>query len=107
MIGTKVGRYTIKEEIGDGGHAFIFKGISGEDEVAIKMLKPSVADQDNLEARFVLEAEALKKLHHTHIVEFKDYVYQNGYHYLMLEYMDQGSVEDLIKTMGPIPPRIF
>ncbi|MCB9833436.1 MAG: protein kinase [Planctomycetes bacterium] len=106
MIGTRVGKYTITQEIGDGGHAFVFKGEGPNGEaVAIKMLKPSVAGEDSLEKRFVLEAEALKKLKHPHIVDFYDYIYKDGYHYLVLELMDQGSVEDLIKTMGAVPPR--
>lgn len=106
MIGTKVGPYTITAEIGDGGHAFVFRG-TGDDgsEVAIKMLKPSVADEDNLEKRFILEAEALKELEHPYIVGFHDYFFLNGYHYLVLELMDQGSVEDLLENMGPIPHR--
>ncbi len=106
MIGTRVGKYTITQEIGDGGHAFVFKGEGPNGEaVAIKMLKPSVAGEDNLDKRFVLEAEALKKLKHPHIVDFHDYIFKDGYHYLILELMDQGSVEDLIKTMGAVPPR--
>ncbi|MEZ6195386.1 MAG: FHA domain-containing serine/threonine-protein kinase [Planctomycetota bacterium] len=106
MIGTKVGQFTITQEIGDGGHAFVFRG-KGDDgsDVAIKMLKPSVADEDNLEKRFVLEAEALKELNHPYIVGFHNYIFLNGYHYLVLEYMDQGSVEDLLDNMGPIPHR--
>lgn len=106
MIGSQVGKYRITQEIGDGGHAFVFKGEGPNGEqVAIKMLKPSIADEDNLEKRFLLEADALKKLSHPQIVRFEDYIYQNGYHYLVLEYMDQGSVEDLIKTMGPVAHR--
>ncbi|MFT7616576.1 MAG: hypothetical protein ACI97A_000200 [Planctomycetota bacterium] len=105
MIGTKVGKYLISKEIGDGGHAFVFKGEGDGQVVAIKMLKPSVADEDNLEQRFVREAQALKQLKHPSIVQFGDYHFQDGYHFLILEYMDQGSVEDLIKTMGAVAPR--
>ncbi len=105
MIGTKVGNFLITKEIGDGGHAFVFKGEGDGKVVAIKMLKPSIADEDNLEQRFVREAEALKQLKHRNIVQFIDYYFQDGYHFLVLEYMDQGSVEDLIKTMGAVAPR--
>jgi len=105
MIGTKVGQWTVSQEIGDGGHAFVFKGESDSEVVAIKMLRPSIADEDSLEKRFLIEAEALEELKHKNIVGFMGYFFQNGYHYLALEYMDQGSVEDLINTMGPIPPR--
>ena len=106
MIGTQVGQFQITQEIGDGGHAFVFRGEGpGGKRVAIKMLKPSVADEDNLEKRFIIEKEALKRLSHPNIVQFEDYIYQNGYHYLVLEYMDQGSIENLIKSMGSVPAR--
>ncbi len=74
MIGTKVGSYEVTQEIGDGGHAFVFKGVDGESVVAIKMLKPSAADEDNIAKRFAIEAEALKELNHPGIVGFKGYV---------------------------------
>ena len=51
MIGTKLGRWKITEEIGDGGHAFVFKGRCNDEVAAIKMLKPSVASEENLEKR--------------------------------------------------------
>lgn len=105
MIGTRVGSWLVTEEIGDGGHAFVFKGVAGKDVVAIKMLKPSVAGEDNLEKRFKIEAEALRNLSHGSIVGFKDYIYVNGYHYLVLEFMDAGAVDHLLRTVGPIEAR--
>lgn len=105
MIGTRVGSYEVTQEIGDGGHAFVFKGVDGDSVVAIKMLKPSAADEDNIAKRFAIEAEALKELNHPGIVGFMDYIRQEEYHFLILEYMDQGSAEDLVETMHPIPDR--
>ena len=107
MIGTRVGQWKITQEIGDGGHAFVFKGETdtADNVVAIKMLKPSVAGEENLEKRFEIEAEALKELDHPQIVGFKDYIFRNGYHYLVMEFMNQGSVENLIQTMSKIAPR--
>jgi serine/threonine-protein kinase len=105
MIGKRVGPWLIVEEIGDGGHAFVFKGVKGDEEVAVKMLKPSAAADDHLEKRFKIEAEALRTLDHPNIVGFRDYVYENGYHFLVLEYMDAGSADHLLRTMGPMEPR--
>jgi serine/threonine-protein kinase len=105
MIGTRIGSWLITEEIGDGGHAFVFKGIQGDASVAIKMLKPSVAHEDNLEKRFQIEAETLKTLNHPGIVGFNEYLHLNTYHYMILELMDAGSVEHIVRTTGPIEPR--
>ncbi len=105
MLGTKVGRWLITEEIGDGGHAFVFKGVSGNEAAAIKMLKPSVAGEDHLEKRFKIEADALKALAHPGIVGFRDYIFANGYHYLVMELMDAGAIDSILRKGGPIEPR--
>lgn len=105
MIGKRVGPWLIVEEIGDGGHAFVFKGVRGDEEVAVKMLKPSAGAEDHLEKRFKIEAEALRTLDHPNIVGFRDYIFENGYHYLILEYMDAGSADHLLRTMGPMDAR--
>ena len=105
MIGSKVGRWLITEEIGDGGHAFVFRGEDAGEVSAVKMLKPSVAAEDSLDKRFVTEAEVLRQLNHPAIVGFRDYIHKNGYHYLVLEYMDGGSIDEILDTQGPIEPR--
>lgn len=105
MIGTKVLQYRISGDLGDGGHAFVFKGEGDGETVAIKMLKPSAVDDDKLTDRFMLEAESLRMLKHPAIVGFKGYECINGYHYLVLEFMDRGSVDNLFHTNGPIAPK--
>jgi serine/threonine-protein kinase len=105
MIGTRVGDWLITEELGDGGHAFVFKGVRDGEVAAIKMLKPSVASEENLEKRFKIEVEALKNLDHSAIVGFKDYFFTGGYHYLILEYMDAGAIDHLLRVNGALEPR--
>jgi eukaryotic-like serine/threonine-protein kinase len=105
MIGKRVGPWLIVEEIGDGGHAFVFKGLQGDHAVAVKMLKPSAAADDPLEKRFKIEADALRTLEHPNIVGFHDYIFDNGYHYLVLEFMDAGAADHLLRTMGPMDSR--
>lgn len=105
MIGTRVGNWLITEEIGDGGHAFVFKGVNASETAAVKMLKPSVAGEDNLARRFQVEADALSNLHHPAIVGFFDYLFVNNYHYLVMEYMDGGAVDHFLRASGPMEPR--
>jgi serine/threonine-protein kinase len=105
VIGKRVGPYLIVEEIGDGGHAFVFKGMKGDEPVAIKMLKPSATADAATEKRFLLEVDALKNLDHPNIVGFRDYVFLNRYHYLIMEFMDAGSTDQLLRLVGPIEAR--
>ena len=105
MIGKKIGPYLIVEEIGDGGHAFVFKGMRENEPVAIKMLKPSATADDSLERRFLLEVDTLKTLDHPNIVGFQDYFFQNKFHYLVMEFMDAGSMDQLLRSAGPVEAR--
>jgi serine/threonine protein kinase len=105
VIGKRIGPYLIVEEIGDGGHAFVFKGMKEDEPVAIKMLKPSATADENLEKRFLLEVDALKNLDHPNIVGFKDYFFLNKFHYLVMEFMDAGSTDQLMRAAGPIEAR--
>jgi len=100
LIGKKVGSWLITEEIGDGGHAFVFKGLRGDETAAVKMLKPS-ACEENIRRRFELEADTLATLRHPNIVGFRDYIEQDGYHYLVIEYMDAGGIDTLLAS-GPM-----
>ncbi len=95
----------ITEELGEGGHAFVFKGVRDGHEAAIKMLKPSAAQEDNLERRFKIEVEALKALDHPNIVGFLDYLCTGGYHYMVLEFMDAGAIDHLLHVNGALEPR--
>ncbi len=104
MIGKKIGAWLITEEIGDGGHAFVFKGMRGDDVAAVKMLKPS-ACEENIRKRFELEAETLQTLRHPNIVGFRDYIEQDGFHFLIIEYMDAGGIDNLLDA-GPIAPDV-
>jgi serine/threonine protein kinase len=105
VIGKRIGPYLIVEEIGDGGHAFVFKGMRENEPVAIKMLKPSATADENLEKRFLLEVDALKNLDHPNIVGFKDYFFLNKFHYLVMEFMDAGSTDQLMRATGPVEAR--
>jgi serine/threonine protein kinase len=105
VIGKRIGPYLIVEEIGDGGHAFVFKGMREDEPVAIKMLKPSATVDDSLEKHFLLEVDALKNLDHPNIVGFKDYFFLNKFHYLVMEFMDAGSTDQLMRLTGPVEPR--
>ena len=85
MIGKVLGnRYEIVEKIGDGGTAFVYKGIDNllNRYVTIKILRPEfVSDQDFLR-RFRREAQSAASLSHPNIVSIYDVGAENGIHYI-------------------------
>ncbi|MCA9673331.1 MAG: protein kinase [Myxococcales bacterium] len=68
-------KYTLVEEVGQGGMAVVYRGhdTSLDREVAVKILHPHLADQEESKRRFQREAQAVAKLRHDNILEIYDY----------------------------------
>ena len=69
MIGTVFGHYRVTHKLGQGGVGDVWKAIdlSLDREVALKVLRPELAAQPDVVARFRAEALALAKLNHPNI----------------------------------------
>ena len=95
-----------KDLLGRGGMGDVYRGIDTQtgQTVAIKMLKPDiVANNPDIVARFVREGEALRQLKHPNIVEMVAAVEEQGQHYLIIEYVAGGSLQDLLEQQGRLP----
>jgi len=104
------GQYRIADPdldlLGHGGMGDVYRGVdlnTGR-PVAIKALKPEVvAAHPQLVDRFVREGEALRRLDHPNIVKMLAAVEQDGRHYLVMEYIGGGSLQDLLEREGRMP----
>lgn len=100
-------RYRILEKIGSGGMADVYKA---NDEVlnrivAIKILRPEMAEDPAFLVRFIREASAARKLHHPNVVSIYDVGEAEGLHYIVMEYVDGQTLKELIQQQGPMPVR--
>ena len=98
-------RYRLEEFIGKGGMALVFRASdlrTGHD-VAVKVLRPEFnSDEDFLE-RFRREALAASKMSHHNIVNLLDVGEEDGYRYLVMEYMRGRTLKDIIQEKGRLP----
>jgi serine/threonine protein kinase len=104
-IGTIIGGYQILEEIGQGGMATVYRAhqISMDRDVAIKVLPPQFLHHSTSLDRFKQEASIVARLEHRAIVPVHDYGEYEGIPYIVMRYMDGGSVDDLLEE-GPVLP---
>ncbi len=94
------GKYVVLKKLGEGGCGSVYrcKPLKGEGEVAIKVLE-NASDL----ARFKREAKVLGSIRHPHVVKLLDRGNHDQHPYLVLEYMEGGSVRDLMDKAGKLP----
>jgi eukaryotic-like serine/threonine-protein kinase len=75
MIGRQLSRYRLLQEVGQGGMAVVYKATDTtlNREVAVKVLHPHLAGQQESRDRLQREAHAVAKLRHENILEIFDY----------------------------------
>jgi len=101
------GRYRIIGLLGRGGMGEVYRATDTQtgETVAVKALSPDVLARDpDLLERFVREGEALRQLNHPNIVHMVTACEEGRRHYLVMEYVGGGSLEDLLRKQGRLPP---
>lgn len=99
------GRYEIKEQLGRGGMASVFRAYDPrfKRDVAVKVLpRELLLDDPQFRARFEREAETIAALEHPAIVPVYDFGEENGQPYLVMRLMTGGSLAERI-AQGPLP----
>jgi eukaryotic-like serine/threonine-protein kinase len=99
LIGTQVGRYKLVEQIGSSEISSMFKAYDTrlERDVAMKLVVRSKEYSNEFADYFLKESRALAQLSHPNIVKILDSGQDQGYLYLVMEYI---SGESLAKKMG-------
>ncbi len=102
-IGRLIGnpeRYRLEHTLGGGGMGDVYKAMDlrlGQ-EVALKLLKAGLADNDDLRRRFEREIVVSAALLHEHIVQVKDHgVTEEGYPFFVMEYLKGASLGQVLR----------
>ena len=98
-IGKVIDNYRILESLGIGGMGLVFKAINTKLDklVALKMIAPGLAMNEDFIKRFQKEAKALAKLADPNIVSIYDLRQENDNWYIVMEYIDGPTLSDLIQ----------
>jgi len=102
------GRYRILDVLGDGGMARVFRA---EDArlgrvVAVKILHQHYLSQPEFVRRFEQEAQLAARLSHPNIVAIYDVDRQGDTYYIVMEYVEGGSLKGLITRDAPLSPSL-
>ncbi|MBY0549331.1 MAG: serine/threonine protein kinase [Candidatus Obscuribacterales bacterium] len=106
-IGTTIDqRYELLELIGYGGMGEVFKAreLRFERLAAVKVLQSSYLSSQHSLSRFSQEGKILSRLSHPNIIKVYRYgIWQKRCPYIAMEYIQGGSLSDLIASRGALP----
>jgi len=99
------GRFVIERELGAGGMAAVYLAheIALDRKVAIKVMSPGILMEKGMLDRFKQEAVTIAALKHPSIIGVHAVEHHGQLHFFVLEYVDGGSLSDVIKRCGPLP----
>src|SRR2546421_11409405 len=104
LVGKSLGQFRIVERIGSGGMAAVFKAYQPtlDRYVAIKVLPAHYARDPVFVKRFELQARSVARLAHPNIVQIHDFGEQDNIIYIVMEYVDGGTLKDRLKRPLPV-----
>ncbi|MBI2805641.1 MAG: serine/threonine protein kinase [Planctomycetes bacterium] len=107
MIGDRLGKWVIFQELGRGGMGRVYlaqEELTGK-QAALKVLAANLAQEIGFLQRFQREIETLGRLDHPHIVRFFEAGCEEGLYFYAMEYVEGMSLEQIIEEQGRLPWR--
>lgn len=106
-IGQTFGNYQLERELGQGGMGTVYlaKDSGLNRHVALKILRSDLGEDPSFSTKFLEEVEVTASLAHPNIIRVFTLGEQDGRLYLVMEHLDQPSLEDSMQSMGKIPEK--
>ena len=103
LQGTMLGPYRLDEFIGGGGMGAVFRALDTtlDRTVAVKVLAGRQADDEEMLKRFRNEAQSAARLDHENIGRVHAVGSENGWHFIVFEFIEGTNLRDVIRAEGP------
>jgi serine/threonine protein kinase len=105
-----LGKYKIEAKLGEGAMGCVYKAWHPgfHDYVALKTIQDTRLEGSQLLERFKREGQALAKLKHQNIVQIYDADQAEKIHFIVMEYMNGGSLDRIIekRDRSPLAKRV-
>ncbi len=104
LVGRRLGRYEIQQEVGRGGMARVYRAIDPrlQRPVAVKVLAPQLSLDPEYLQRFEREARMAASLDHPAIMTIYDIGEQDGLHYIAMEFISGRSLHLILEERGAL-----
>lgn len=103
---TFASRYRIIEELGRGGMGRVYKALDIElnEKIALKLLKPQIAADEDMIERFRNELKTARTVTHKNICRMYDLGIDKGNYFITMEYVPGEDLKSMLNMMGVLGP---
>jgi streptogramin lyase len=105
--GTELAGFRIEDVAGRGGMGVVYRAFQPalERVVALKVIAPSLAEDEGFRLRFVRESKAAASIDHPNVIPIYSAGDEDGVLYLAMRYVDGDDLRTVIRHEGPLEPR--
>jgi serine/threonine protein kinase len=102
--GAVVAGYRIEDQVGAGGMAVVYRArdVRLGRQVALKVLAPALANDEEFRARFIREWRAATAVEHPHIIPVYAADEADGVLYIAMRLVNGGDLASLVRRTGPL-----
>lgn len=102
LVGKQLGIYLIEKALGTGGMAAVFRAVDPHLDriVALKILPPILAAQQEHVQRFEREAKVAAQLEHENVARVHFYGQDQGLHFIAYEYIEGINLREMLEQQG-------
>lgn len=106
LIGTVLGGCKIERFLGGGamGSVYLARHLALQKDVAIKILAGKLSGAPEYVQRFLSEARLAAQIEHPNIVHVLNVGRENGFHYIVMQYVQGETLAALLAREGKRPP---
>ena len=106
-IGQTFGNYQLERELGQGGMGTVYLAQDSglHRQVALKILRSDLGDDPSFAKKFLEEVEVTASLAHPNIIRVFTLGEQDGRLYLVMEHLDQPSLENRMENQAKVSER--
>ena len=104
-VGSRVAGYRLEDRVGAGGMAVVFRAWDERlgRQVALKLMAPGVAADEEFRQRFIRESRAAAAVDDPHIIPVFEAGEAGGVLFIAMRYVPGGDARSLVRRLGPLP----